>query len=148
MESGGILGRFGNHDRGDKTRASTRGDRSNGRGHAHRPLQIVPRRWCLKKNHGGRKPIFSACSIGQPSQKPSKQAQKTEDTLETSVAASPLLFRTWRLRASSTHPRHPESDSSLSFETKKKKRLAAARTRQCKPSLSSAPVAVYRLDVV
>ena len=69
--------------------------------------------------------------------------QKTEDTLETSIAASPLLFRTWRLRASSAHPRHPESDSFLSCATKKKKRLAAARTRQRKPSLSSTRVAVF-----
>ena len=148
MESGGILGCFGDHDRGDKPRTSKRGDRSNSRAHAHRPKQIVPRRWRLKSDHGGRKPNFSASSIRQQSRKPSKGSKKMEDTLETSIAASPLLFRTWRLRASSAHPRHPESDSFLSCATKNEKGLAAPRTRKRKPSLSSTLVAVCRLGVV
>ena len=62
----------------------------------------------------------------------SNRAKKTEDTLENSIAASPLLFRTWRLRAPSADPRHPESDSFLPC-TKKKEEVgdgvhAAAQT--------------------
>ena len=57
-------------------------------------------------------------------------------------------LRTWRLRASSAHPRHPESDSFPSCATKKIRRPAAARTRQPKPSLSSTRVVVCRLSVV
>ena len=80
--------------------------------------------------------------------KPEQTSKKTEDTLETSITASPLLFRTWRLRAPSAHTRHPESDSFLSCATKRKKRLAAARTQQRKLSLSSTYVVVCRLGVV
>ena len=52
------------------------------------------------------------------------------------IAASPSLFRVWRFRASSAHPKEAESDSFLAFAAKTKARLAAACTRPCTPSLS------------
>ena len=74
--------------------------------------------------------------------------QKTEDTLKTSIAASPMLSRAWHFRAPSSHPRAPQSDSFLPCGAKNKRRLAAARTRRLKPSLSSTVVGACRLGVV
>ena len=58
VESGAIIGHFDDHDRGDKTRTSTTGDRTNSRAHAHRPQNIVPRRWRLKDIMAAASPIF------------------------------------------------------------------------------------------
>ena len=56
-----VLGRgltgLGDHDRGDKVRTSTRGAGSNSPAQAHTPQDNVPRRWRLKRSHGGRRPI-------------------------------------------------------------------------------------------
>ena len=53
-----------------------------------------------------------------PITKTEQTSKTTEDSLETSIAASPLLLLTWRLRAPSAHPSHPESDCFLSCTTK------------------------------
>ena len=66
-----------------------------------------------KQNHGGRKPNVSTRSISQ--------TQNTEDTLKTSIVASPPLFRAWRFRVPSVHPRDPESDSFLACAAEKKR---------------------------
>ena len=85
---------------------------------------------------GGASKVIMAAAI--PIFRPARSAnnrenraneQKTEDTLETSIAASPLLFHKWRLRAPSAHLRHPESGSFLSCATKKKKRPWRWRAR-------------------
>ena len=60
----------------DKSWTSTNGDRGISRAHASRPYYSVPRRWRLKKKNGGR-----------------NRNQNTEDTLNTSIAAPPSLFR-------------------------------------------------------
>ena len=140
VESGVILDRFGGHDRGDKTRTSTRGDRSKyprprPQTIAHRTPPVAP-----KKNTAAASPIFLPARSATIT-KTEQTSKKTGNALEAPIAASPMLFRAWRLRAPSAQPRDPESESFLSCATKRKS-LAAARTRQRKPSLSSTLVAV------
>ncbi|CAN0507824.1 unnamed protein product, partial [Laminaria digitata] len=53
--------------------------------------------------------------------KTERSSKKTEDTLKTSIAASPLLFHAWRFRLPSAHPRDPESDSFLACASKKQR---------------------------
>ena len=148
VESGAILGRLGDHDQDEKMRTSTRGDRSNNRAHANTTQHIVPWRWRLQSNHDGCNAIWSICSIGQQSRKPSRRAKKR------------------RIRSKSHYLRHPccsargawglppptqgtlKRTASYPARPTRKTRLAAARTRQGKPSLTSTRVAVRRLGVV
>ena len=46
-------------DQGDKTRTSAKGGRDEHRAHDSRPYNIVPQRWRLKSDHGGRGPHFN-----------------------------------------------------------------------------------------
>ena len=77
-----------------------------------------------------------------------RSTQNTEKKLKTSIAASPSLSRAWRLRASFAHSREAESDSFLTCPSKQNKRLSAANTRRCTPSLSSALVGTIQPGVV
>ena len=47
-----------------------------------------------------------------------RSSQNTEDTLKTSIAASPSLFRAWRFRAPCAHPSGPENDRFLAYAAK------------------------------
>ena len=96
-----ILGCLSDPNRSDQTRTLTRDNLIHSRAHAQRPLNIAPRRWHLKTNHGD-------LVYGSTITKTEQSNKKTEDTLEISIASSPLLFRTWRLRALCAHPRHPK----------------------------------------
>ena len=44
---------------------------------------------------------------------PTRTERSTQNTLQTSIAASPSLVRPWHFRTPSAHPRHPEGDSCL-----------------------------------
>ena len=100
MSFGVILGRFGDHDRGDETRISTRGDRSNSRAHRH----IVSRRWRLKQK--ARAQTFGLLDWATIT-KTDQTSRKTEDTLETLIAASRLLVPRVALEGSLRPPKRP-----------------------------------------
>ena len=111
------------------------------RAHGYRPYHGVPRRWLLKKNHGGRKHNFSTSSTGQARREPSDRP-KTEEKLKTSIAASPSLCRAWRLRVSSAHSREAESDSFLARAAKKNRgcRRRARDGARCRSHLPSSVI--------
>ena len=76
--------------------------------------------------------------VARPSRtKTGPTSQKHEYSLKGSLASSTSLLRARRFWASFAHPRDPEGDSFLAWAAKAKQRLAAARTRRHKPSLSS-----------
>ena len=126
------------HHRGDKSRTLALGDRGDGpRPRLQTTAQRTPAAAPQKISHGGRKPDFSTSSIGQG---PLKTERSTPKDGGKSIAASASVSRARRLKASSAYPREAETDktASLPAPPKKKQRLAAAGTRRCAPSRSSA----------
>ena len=140
-----ILGRFCDHDRSDRTPTST--IETTGAIAAHPCSRIIAR---LKKFMAAASPIFRPARPADHHENRANEQNKTEDTLETSIVASPLLLRAWRLRAPSAHPRHPERDSFPSCATRKKKRLTEAHaTRQAfADRLRSSPLSGWALFYV
>ena len=99
-QPGAIFGCVDDHDRGDKTRTSTRGDWINSCVHTYRPQHTVPRRWHLKNNHGGRESNFST-SPTTKSLENRPNEQKHEYSLKSLIASAPSLLRARRYEASS-----------------------------------------------
>ena len=131
-------------------RPSTGGHRGNSRSHACRPYEVEHRTpsAVAPRNISWRPRSQFLDQFAVPSgTKTSPTSQKHEYSLKTLIASSPSLLGEQRFEAPSAHPRYPRGDGFLAWASKRKEKLAAARTRRRKLSLLSILVGVCQRGV-